>query len=446
MKKLLYQLFSFTYSFKRWLTSRFTSSGLAILFCLVIAALVGIDTKQSVAYQIFTFLLSITAMSIAYSLYFPKTFSATARTLPRFTSVGYKLRYTITLGNPADRPQKGLILLEDIDAGIPSWTVFKRSIDTSNSDPISTKRASNFYRKLVSVFGKQRAITKSTALPDLQPHSQTKVSLEIVPQRRGVLRLTGVRVARRDPFGLFNAFKTITLPQSLLVLPKRYQLPALHLPGTRRYQSGGISLASSVGDSAEFMSLRDYRPGDSLRKIHWKSWAKIDKPVVREEQDEYFVRHALVLDTFHSGDRSEELEESISIAASFACNLQTQESLLDLMFVGIETYCFTSGRGLHSSEKLLEVLAGVTACQNKSFESLTNSVMSRASLLSGCICIFLDWDERRKQLVSYLKELGIPSLAIVVTQRDYLVEDDEKLFHNIHFLKLGSIQEGLLNL
>ena len=46
------------------------------------------------------------------------------------------------------------------------------------------------------------------------------------------------------------------------------------------------------------MSLRDYRPGDPLQRIHWKSFARTGDPVVREYQDEFFERHALILDTF----------------------------------------------------------------------------------------------------------------------------------------------------
>jgi uncharacterized protein (DUF58 family) len=120
--------------------------------------------------------------------------------------------------------------------------------------------------------------------------------------RRGTLRLTGATVARADPLGLVRGLARIELPDKLIVLPRRYSLPRLTLPGSRRYQHGGVTLASSVGESEEFMSLRDYRPGDPLQRIHWKSYARSGKPVVKEYQDEFFERHALVLDTFTKRD------------------------------------------------------------------------------------------------------------------------------------------------
>jgi uncharacterized protein (DUF58 family) len=55
-----------------------------------------------------------------------------------------------------------------------------------------------------------------------------------------------------------------------------------------KYQQGGVALASNVGQSDEFVALRDYRQGDPLRHIHWRSWARAGKPVVKEFEDEFF--------------------------------------------------------------------------------------------------------------------------------------------------------------
>src|SRR5262249_47616439 len=150
---------------------------------------------------------------------------------------------------------------------------------------------------------------------------------------------------------------------SLLVLPKRYIIPPIALPGAMKYQQGGVALASAVGQSEEFMALREYRRGDPLRHIHWKSWARAGRPVVKEFQDEFFVRHALILDTFTTSARAEVFEEAVAVAASFACSLRSQESLLDLMFVGPQAFCFTTGRGLAHTDQMLEILAAVRICR-----------------------------------------------------------------------------------
>lgn len=441
--KFLYRLFCFSYRIQQWLFKRFTTGGLAILVCLLAAAIIGLDTKQTMAYQVFAFLLAVLIMAIAFSFYFRWRFRAT-RTLPRFATVGVKFSYPLVITNKTKKTQAGLKLIEEIAHPKLSLGEFKQIVKSSTKKGRINSITYIYIRWLKAIARQRKAEAKAIDLPVLKPDTETKIRGEITPTHRGVVRLTQITILRPDPFNLFNALKTISLPQSLLVLPQRYQLPIINLPGSRMPQSGSVSLASSVGDSEEFVSLRDYRPGDPLRKIHWQSWAKTGKPVVKEEKSEYFVRHALVLDTFQSPSQSEILEEAISVAASFAWDLHTQESLLDLMFVGIESYCFTSGRGLGSSEQMLEVLAGVTACQDKTFNYLTAALIERISMLSGCICIFIDWDEERKKLVEYLQGFKIPLLLLLITEEEK--QYSRLNVENLHILPLGKIQAALMNI
>ena len=273
------------------------------------------------------------------------------------------------------------------------------------------------------------------------------MQLEITPLRRGLISFTGVTLARPDPIGLFRSFVKAPARQTLLVLPKRYLLPLMSLPGTQKYQEGGVAMAANIGRSDEFVALRDYRRGDPIRHIHWRSWAKTGKPIVKEFEDEFFTRHALVLDTFTEDPRGAAFEEAVSVAASFACSIQTQQSLLDLLFVGQQAYCFTSGRGLAHEDQMLEVLAAVRAYAGRSFASLEHLVLEHATVVSGCVFVLLAWDEPRRKLVRKLRQLGLPVLVLVVVEKD----SDEVLTpgpmqdapENFHVLEAGKIEQGL---
>jgi hypothetical protein len=107
-------------------------------------------------------------------------------------------------------------------------------------------------------------------------------------------------------------------------------------------------------------------------------------------------------------------EEAVSVAASFACAIQTQESLLDLLFVGTESYCFTAGRGLAHADQMLEILASVQACRIQPFQTLEHLVLDHIGVVSGCICVLLAWDEPRREFVRKLRAAGMPLLVLVV--------------------------------
>ncbi len=311
--------------------------------------------------------------AVCLSRLFKAPFSAT-RLLPRFGTAGCPLSYRVVVKNLSRRAQNGLTLLENLADPRPSfeeWLAVQRAEQkVLRSFRFSGRRSLNPFKV---------AMVKDACGPGDGAGQEVEVRVELTPLRRGVLRFTGVTLARPDPFGMFRALTTVPLPQTVLILPKRYPLPAIALPGTVKYQEGGVALAASVGQSEEYVALRDYRHGDPLRHIHWRSWARVGKPVVKEFEDEFFVRHALVLDTFTDDAHSEVFEEAVSVAASFACTLPTQESLLDLLFVGPQSYCFTAGRGVAHVEQMLEILASVRACSDQPFRALEHLVLGHVA-------------------------------------------------------------------
>jgi uncharacterized protein (DUF58 family) len=229
----------------------------------------------------------------------------------------------------------------------------------------------------------------------------------------------------------------------VIALPQRYRLPALALPGRRRFQQGGVALATSVGDSEEFIGLREYRPGDPLQKIDWKSTARTGTPIVKEYQDEFYERHALILDTSSARGEDACFEEAVAVAASFVYAIDTRECLLDLLFVGGEVRTYTAGRGQMQIEHMLEVLAGVAPSPPREFERLARAVLGQRGALSSCIAVLLAWDAARRTFVEALARSGLEVRALLVCGRDAL---PESLPSNVVALHPGEVEPGLARL
>ena len=426
-----------------WSRRRFTLAGLSVAGGFVVAGSVGMDIENTVTYQSFALLLAFLLLALGSSFFFRAGFSIT-RSLPRFGTAGLPLRYQVRVKNLTAKNQAGLTLIEapaDPRPDFQSWLAFQRA-ESRRVRPfrMMQHRRKNPFRKVD---------LKEAEVPPLPPNGEAVARVEILPLRRGILHFAALVVARPDPLGLFRSFVKLSAPQKVLILPKRYPLPPIALPGALRYQEGGVALAANVGRSDEFVALREYRHGDPLRHIHWRSWAKTGKPIVKEFEDEFFVRHALVLDTFDDEPNSEILEEAVSVAASFACTVLTQESLLDLLFVGNESYCFTAGRGLAHADQMLEILASVQNCADKKFAALEQLVLNHISAVSGCICVLQRWDEARKLFVKKLRTLGIPLLVLVVLHPGLPrpeagpLRDEPEGFH---VLEIGRIEEQLARL
>jgi uncharacterized protein (DUF58 family) len=136
--------------------------------------------------------------------------------------------------------------------------------------------------------------------------------------RRGRHRLTGLRLATKFPFGLVqksrdvaNAAEVIVYPALVPVSPAVLRgLPVRH-GGTRE------KWRSRDGD---FFGLRDFRPGDDPRDIHWRTSARRGVPFVRENEDDEGNEVQVVLDNA-AGPPLEAFEAAVSEAASYALAL-----------------------------------------------------------------------------------------------------------------------------
>ena len=442
--KLIYWNYHATTGVWYWARRHFTLAGLCVAGGFLLAGVTGLDIENTVIYQSFALLLAFLMMAFAGSFLFGANFSVT-RSLPRFGTAGQPLKYRVTVKNLTAKPQVGLTLLEELADSRPNfddWLAFQLA-ESRRVRPfrVAQRRRKNPFRL---------ANVKNAEVPPLPPRGEAEAIVELLPLRRGILHLTGVSLAQPDPLGLCRALRKFSAPQAVLILPKRYPLPPIALPGALRYQEGGVALAANVGRSEEFVALRDYRHGDPLRHIHWRSWAKTGKPIVKEFEDEFFVRHALVLDTFDNEPNSEILEEAVSVAASFACTVLTQESLLDLLFVGNQSYCFTAGRGLGQVDQMLEILASVQNCADKKFDVLEHLVLRHLSVVSGCICVLQRWDGARRKFVDQLKSLGVPVMVLVIVRPGEGISGAGGMLVNaqgaLHVLEIGRIGEELSRL
>lgn len=405
LARIAFRLYRLTSSVRHWMRRRFTEPGLVLLLGGVLALGVSADLDQSLGYQALAIIFGLVTMAILLAPTFRGRFHV-ERVLPRFGCINETLRYRVWLTNLTPKPLAGLELLEDFSDSRPDFAEYYERVKPS--------RYNRNFKLSTPLPGLRQARSQPVTIPPAPPGRRIDFLGEVTPLKRGPLHFTAATIARADPFGLFRAFRREPSPQTVLILPKRHPVNHLKLPGRTKYQHGGVAFAAGIGESEEFTALRDYRRGDSLRRIHWRSWARLGRPIVKEFQDEFFVRHGLVLDTFCNVALDDVFEDAVSVAASFACTIPDQDSLLDLMFVAPRTVCLTAGRGVGHAEQMLEVLAAVRPCREPRFAELADLVLNHAKALSGCILVLLDWDEPRRQLVRRLKELRVPQHVLLL--------------------------------
>ncbi|TIC80969.1 DUF58 domain-containing protein [Nocardioides sp. GY 10127] len=154
---------------------------------------------------------------------------------------------------------------------------------------------------------------------------------------RHVVGPMSVRV--RDPLGLVELGRTFTSTTTLLVTPRVRPLPALPLGGASA-GSGHQRPRSFASGSAEDVTVRDYRRGDDLRRVHWPSSARTGELMVRREEQPWQQRATVLVDNraaVHTGaGPAASLEAAVSAAASVAVHLAGRGYAVRLVSAGGE--------------------------------------------------------------------------------------------------------------
>jgi len=438
VRRAIYAALRIVGAWDRRLRDRLTPAGWLVLGAAGAAAAAGIDTNLTVTYRAFAFLAALFVLSWVASSLFRCSIEA-SRDMARYATAGEPFNYRIAVLNRGSRRLAGVRIGEQFADPRPTYQEWRLAREPGEEHRNWFDRKVGYFRWRWLIERRVPRDPRAGELEALAPGERATLRLEFTPRRRGRIEMRGLTVGKTDPLGLVRGLVRVELQRGLIALPKRYRLPEMALPGKRRFQPGGVSLAASAGDSEEFLSLRDYRPGDPLQRLHWKSYARTGKPIVKEYQDEFFERHALVLDTGSPQGEDAAFEDAVALAASFVYTIDTQDCLLDLLFIGGDVRAYTAGRGQMQAEHLLEALAGVNPSEPQGFRLLASAVLARRGALSSVIAVFMHWDEERARFVAALRSVGF-------TVRAMLVREAPAGTDGVLHLVPGRIAQGLAGL
>jgi uncharacterized protein (DUF58 family) len=158
-----------------------------------------------------------------------------------------------------------------------------------------------------------------------------EVTYTVQSDLRGRYQIGPLAVRLTDPFGFVELTRRFRNIDHLVVTPVVTLLPALRIGGERT--GGGDSQARAIAIAGEDdVATREYRQGDELRRVHWRSTAHAGELMVRREEQPWQSHATLFLDTrdhAHQGDGpGSSFEWAVAAAASIGVHLVRQHYAL----------------------------------------------------------------------------------------------------------------------
>jgi uncharacterized protein (DUF58 family) len=134
-----------------------------------------------------------------------------------------------------------------------------------------------------STDGEFEAVVASAYRMRIESEDDVELDARYRLPRRGAYQMTGLNLTTRFPFSFFEKVRELDDEEQLIVFPRPADADEWMTTVSARF--GDVS-QNERGMGEEYFGLRDYRPGEDKRLIHWKSSARRGETVVRETESQ----------------------------------------------------------------------------------------------------------------------------------------------------------------
>ncbi|MBN9415065.1 MAG: DUF58 domain-containing protein [Candidatus Eremiobacteraeota bacterium] len=363
---------------RSWLRRYLTAGGRVLWGAGLVSLAAGLDPYRGQFYGLFVMAAGLTLANFLVGLLMIRRLRGEIR-VPARAVAGSEVKVSVLVSNRSGQPTY------DVEATLP---------------------------KTLPGLGSARESTRS----HLAPGQQVSLDVHFRALKRGAYRVGPAYVGSTYPLGIVRLSRKIGQPQTLLVTPRIHPMRNLRLHTGMRHQPGGMPQASQQGESMEFVGVRDYRPGDSPRKIHWKLFARRGQPVVREFAQEYFSRIGIILDTYQP-PKAQDFEAALETVASLASFLEKSDSVVDFFAAGEQLILLSMGRNQGSLDGVLETLACVKSSKSSPYHQLEAQLEPLIPRLSALVLVTFTPTPERRAFWERLTLAGTPVRIVCLSRK-----------------------------
>ena len=258
------------------------------------------------------------------------------------------------------------------------------------------------------------ALTARKNIGQLKAGQEIICEQQISLPKRGKFIFPSIVSPSFFPFGLFIWSSKNDIQRNITVYPSFTHLESLILPSGSRFQRHGNSIAKNIGDTNDFAGCREYRHGDDVRKINWKSYGKDHKLTIKEYHQDYLIKTAIILDindysknpldnmlSYRISHAEETTEAAIKITAAIAEFICHNDNIIDIFAAGDKAFHLQAvGRDKACLNLVLDELACLkhNSYEKKHvFSNLSSDIIDEINSIGSVFMITKHWTKKHQE-------------------------------------------------
>jgi uncharacterized protein (DUF58 family) len=168
-------------------------------------------------------------------------------------------------------------------------------------------------------------------VPPMRPDETARAAYRVPTDRRGRFVVGPLRCSLSDPFGLARRTERVLGTDEVIIHPRVHDVLPLPEAGGEDLDRDSPKVRGQPDAGAEFLTLREYAPGDDLRRVHWRSTARRGTLMVRQEEVRRRAPVLVVLDVRPGAHDRASFEVAVEAAASIVRALDREGRPVELV-------------------------------------------------------------------------------------------------------------------
>lgn len=210
-------------------------------------------------------------------------------------------------------------------------------------------------------------------VPPLRAGETARAAYRVPTERRGRYELGPLRCTITDPFGLAQRTARLLDVDEVIVHPRVHDVLALPEVGGDEFDRDRPLVHGRADTSGEFHTLREHAPGDDLRRVHWRSTARRDRLMVRQDESRRRSPVLVMLDIRPGAHDRESFERAVECTASIVAALERDGRAVELITsAGAQL-------GTHGRRHLTSVLDELAVIQPHGPDRLSAALVRRST-------------------------------------------------------------------
>ncbi len=254
---------------------------------------------------------------------------------------------------------------------------------------------------------------------------QTTISVNFMPRKRGILKLSGLAIQSYFPFFLTRFTRRLAADATVYVLPPRLNVSIPSLRQLAEQASKQLTLGyenTRQGPALEYSYSRPYQTGDSLRRLDHRASSRYGEPMSKvfegsEEirRDQVYLMVDLSLDDFLLWQRrpsnSEPLDERLALAVELGLSAQNE---------GFSLAALATGSQWHNIDSPAEFNQHIASCLPQQAAAHPDSKLPEAIPNEHGLCVVVTgrWTDELQAKVDRWQRTGIVVLVFLVAERE----------------------------